>query len=447
MGIYLLIAARNLMQARRRTFLLGGALAFVTVLLVLFQSLMQGATENMLRSATTLATGHVNVGAFYKETITSVAPLILDAPEMRRFVEENTPGVDYVIDRQLGFGKIVSDRASVMSAMSGIVPAQEPRLIESLTLAKESDYLPDGSDERKGDLSRIGEKGTIVIFANHAKRLKVQVGDAITITAQTYKGVTNSLQLTIVAVAEDIGFISMFSTFVAEADLRELYQLREDTTGVIMVYLKDPSKSAEVATHLRDVLAKKGHTLLEAESLPFHQKLQSVQSEDWTGQRVDVTTWEDELVMLTAITSGLNFIGFLLVFILLAIIVVGIINTMWISVRERTNEIGTLRAVGMQRRSVLTMFLTEAVLLGLGATVAGSLVGALIGAGLHAAQVKIPVDAFKMILMADTFQFALTPGQLVFSVVLLTGITGVSALWPALKAARMSPVTAIQAVN
>lgn len=447
MGIYLLIAARNLMQARRRTFLLGGALAFVTVLLVLFQSLMQGATENMIRSATTLATGHVNVGAFYKNTITSVAPIVLDAAEVRRIVEENTPGVDYVIDRQLGFGKIVSDRASVMSALSGIEAAQEPRLTEALTLAKESDYLPDGGDERKGDLSRIGEKGTIVLFANQAKRLKVQVGDAVTITAQTNKGINNSIQLTVVAVAEDIGFISLFSTFVDEADVRELYQLREDTTGVIMVYLKDTAKSAEVATHLRGVLAQKGYTMLEAESLPFHQKLQSVASEDWTGQRMDVTTWEDELVMLTAISSGLNFVGFLLVFILLAIIVVGIVNTMWISVRERTNEIGTLRAVGMQRRSVLTMFLTEAVLLGLGATVAGSLVGALIGAGLHAAQVKIPVDAFKMILMADTFQFALTPGQLVFSVILLTGITGVSALWPALKAARMSPVTAIQAVN
>ena len=39
---------------------------------------------------------------------------------------------------------------------------------------------------------------------------------------------------------------------------------------------------------------------------------------------------------------------------------IGIMNTMWIAIRERTREIGTLRAIGMQRRAVLWMFLLEA---------------------------------------------------------------------------------------
>ena len=54
-----------------------------------------------------------------------------------------------------------------------------------------------------------------------------------------------------------------------------------------------------------------------------------------------------------------------LIVILIAIVVIGIMNTMWIAIRERTREIGTLRAIGMHRRGVLWMFLLESLMLGL----------------------------------------------------------------------------------
>ena len=59
----------------------------------------------------------------------------------------------------------------------------------------------------------------------------------------------------------------------------------------------------------------------------------------------------------------------MLIVILIAIIIIGIMNTMWIAIRERTREIGTLRAIGMHRREVLWMFLLESLMLGLFATV------------------------------------------------------------------------------
>ena len=65
-------------------------------------------------------------------------------------------------------------------------------------------------------------------------------------------------------------------------------------------------------------------------------------------------------------------------------------NTMWIAIRERTREIGTLRAIGMHRREVLWMFLLESIMLGFGATVARRWRGAAIAAGLNAAHVPVP---------------------------------------------------------
>jgi len=64
------------------------------------------------------------------------------------------------------------------------------------------------------------------------------------------------------------------------------------------------------------------------------------------------------------VLQALGGLTFVLITILILIVAVGIMNTMWIAIRERTREIGTLRAIGMQRGAVLWMFLLESLMLG-----------------------------------------------------------------------------------
>ena len=68
MGQLFLIAVRNLITHSRRTLLLGGAIVGVTALLVLLLGVLNGIRSTILESATTLMTGHVNVGGFFKVT-------------------------------------------------------------------------------------------------------------------------------------------------------------------------------------------------------------------------------------------------------------------------------------------------------------------------------------------------------------------------------------------
>lgn len=444
--LYAMIGSRNLLQSRRRTFILGAALAFVTVLFVLFQSLLAGATEGMIRSATTLSAGHLNVGGFYKLNVSDASPVLIKAPEIRKVVEEGTPGLDFVIDRQRGWAKLVSDTSSQLAGLTGIDPREERRLFQTLILAEESSYKEGGSSERRGDLSRVGQDGTITLFASQAKRLSVGVGDDVVVTSQALRGAANSAQLTVVAVCEDLGLLSSWSTFVSKQMVKDLYGLKDDTTGVVMVYLKDINQSEATMGVLRNLLDQRGYKLMDHESQPFFAKFQSVMSEDWTGQKLDVTTWSDEVSFLVQIVNGIRFVGTLLLTILLVIIVVGIINTMWISVRERTPEIGTLRAVGMQQHRVLAMFLAEAGILGLAAAAAGLVVGSVIALSLNGLGIKLK-DALRFILVSDTLHFSLTAGALVGSLALFTFVTALAALWPALRAARLQPVTAIQSVQ
>ena len=78
LGVDLTIAFRSLVQHRRRSLFLGIAIAAVTALLVLLNGLSTGVRETMIDTATTLSTGHVNVGGFYKVTQGQAAPVVTD---------------------------------------------------------------------------------------------------------------------------------------------------------------------------------------------------------------------------------------------------------------------------------------------------------------------------------------------------------------------------------
>jgi putative ABC transport system permease protein len=115
---------------------------------------------------------------------------------------------------------------------------------------------------------------------------------------------------------------------------------------------------------------------------------------------------------------------------------------MWIAIRERTREIGTLRAIGMHRREVLAMFLTESLMLGLMATVVGALAGAAIAAGLNSAHLSVPTG-LQFFLMSPHLNLAVHGSLLVGAIVAITIVTGVAALYPSMRAARLRPVVAM----
>jgi putative ABC transport system permease protein len=450
MGTYFLIAVRNLLQARRRSLLLGLAFAIVTLLVVLLLALSEGVTQNMIKSATTLTTGHVNVAGFYKANAADAAPVVVNAAEIRKIVQENTPDLAYILDRGRGWAKAISETGSQFAGVTGIDPKDETHLAQTLVLAYEDSYIDKekgGLHERKGDLTRLGEDNTAVIFVSQAKKLGVRVGDVITLTAQSGRGVNNSADVTVVAVCEDLGLLSSISFFTSKKTGNALYQLKDDTAGAVHIYLKDMNKSAEVMEHLRQVFEQKGYKLLDHEANPFWMKFPQIQGADWLGQKLDITMWSDEVSFLAKVVTGINWLIVVLTTFLLLIIAVGIMNTMWMAIRERTGEIGTLRAVGMQRSNVALMILIEAMVLAFAATAAGALLAVSIAWALDWAQLTIASDAIRFILISNKLHMVIVPWQVIASVVSFTLVAGLAALFPAIRAARMQPVTAIQQVE
>lgn len=447
MRIFFEIAWRNLVSARRRTLMIGAALALVTMFLVLLMSLSQGLYDTIVRSSTTLLSGHVNVGGFYKAKATDSNPMITRRDEVRTIVEREVAGLKYMVDRQRGFATITSDTDSLQSVLAGIDIHQEQRLATQLRLAPRRSYLKDGDDRVTGDPERLADGDAIMLFSGQAARLAVDVGERITLSAQLIDGTVNTVDAEVVAIAEDVGFLSSWNTFVNQATVRKLYQLNEQTTGAVMIYLDDPGRADDVMKTLRPKLADAGFELLDHAPQPFWAKFDVVAGEDWTGLRLDLTTWRDEIAPLRWTLSAVETVSGALVLVLTVIIVVGIMNTMWISVRERTNEVGTLRAIGMGRREVLLMFLLEALMLGVVFASLGAGVGAGIALLIDSASIQVPIEAMRAVLLSDVLHLVLEPLQVLMAVLGFTAITALAALWPAARAARMQPVTAIHHVG
>jgi len=432
MGTLVLIAARNLIQHRKRSLLLGLAICSVTVLLVLLSSVSNGIMDTMMRAANTLSTGHVNVGGFFKVTSGMAAPVVTRHAPITALVRKEVPGA-MVVDRLRGWGKVISPAGSVQIGIGGVDITAEAGLRKVVSLVK-------------GDLMDLRKPYTALIFQKQAEKLEVTVGDQLTIRATTARGAANAVDVRVVAIARDMGLLSSFSMFTSKDAVRGLYQLDPGATGAIQIYLDDVERAPRVAEKLRGALNAAGYRMMDPQADPFWRKFTIVTREDWTGQKLDVSTWKDEMGMMMWIITAFDTLTVVLVGILLIIIVIGVMNTLWISIRERTREIGTLRAIGMGRAKVLWMFLLEAGILALTSTSAGALLGTIGAAALNAAGIELS-PGFVVFLMSDTLRLVVAPGSVLVAICTITVITTLFALYPSYQATRLKPVTAIHHVG
>lgn len=429
----LLVAARNLVLNRRRTLLIGSVIAGVTALLVLMLALSNGVQEVLVRSATTLMTGHVNVGGFFKLTPGRAVLSVAEYRKVLDVIHRTVPELERATPRTRGLAKLVGPDNSIQVALSGIDLNAEPGLRQVLRV-------------REGNLEDLSQPHTMLLFEEQATKLGARVGDTLTLLSPTVDGVSNTLDVRVAAIAGNVGVISSLYAFLPDASVRELYQLGDEATGAIHLYLKDIRQAPLVQERLREALRKEGFQVMDFNPSAVWLKLMSVKGETWSGSKLDVSTWEDEVSWLDWTLTVLKALAILLTFVLLSIISIGIMNVLWISIRERTQEIGTLRAIGMQRRQVMWMFLLEALVLGLSSSVAGAVVGLLACAGLNAAHVLVP-KAVQLFLMSDTLSLEPDLGTVLLAVALITLCCMGASVLPVRRAAKLRPITAMQAIE
>ena len=427
--MFVTLAARSLWQHRRRTLLLCSALATVTALMVLLEAFTGGLERTIIDTLTGLFTGHVNVEGFYKVTPGKTLSVINHPTQLREFVKQKVPEATQMVSRQRGWVRGSTPTGHVQLALSGVEITSEVRLRSLVRLIG-------------GDWNSLRTPGTVVLFDFQARKLGVAVGDSMVLTASTLTGAYNTVDVRVGAIARDQSQLSKQVAFVSAPTLEQLLQIGPDTTGEILIYLRDIRLASTVQARLFRELSQAGFSALPLDPRASYLKLENYNRQDWTGQRLDVTTWENQAGFVLWAVIALHAVTGALVTLLLIIILIGMMNALWISIHERTREIGTLRAIGMSRARLVFLFVLESFFLSIAGVGVGAVVGVLGSLGLEAYGLRPPEVARAF--LGDQLHLHLEPVQVLAPLTLIIVFITLGGVAPSWRAARIKPITAMQ---
>ena len=402
-------AWRSLWRNRRRTLITLAAIALSIMLVQAFHNLSVGVYAQMVDDGVRAGSGHL---AVYRdgyldghEEALSFAPGDL-AAQVRAI-----PGVDRALPRLYLPALAQSSHDSRGILLVGVEPAAE-RAVNPFLKELPADAMLRDLDGRDA-----------VIGRRLLDDLRLAVGRKLVVTAQHRDGTLHSELLRVRGVV---------TTGIKDVD-----------GSLLMVGIERAALLAGMPGELHELAIVLGRATDEPR---IHSALASVVA----GRReLQAVSWEEAMPNLAnAIKLDYASQKFIFVIILL-IVTIGVVSTLLMSVMERLREFGVVLALGSSPARLRGLVLLEALLLGLVAAVAGCMLGAL--ATWYLVEVGIDLKDF----LPETLEF----GGVVFDPVLraawdiawmarialyVVGLTLLAALYPAIKAGRITPVEAMR---
>ena len=400
------IAFRNVLRNRRRSLITFSAVFLALGIMVSIRGFLNGLQATIRESVVLGQTGALQVHrkGFLKSVNASLDQVI---PSDEAFLRKITAvsGVKAATARIMFGGMANANDTSAAAMFTAIDPVQE-----LIVCPRRNEMIYRGKNLKES--SPIAA----ILSPELASSLGIKLGQRATILTSDRDGVMNAL---------DFDFTGQYG--------QPGLPLPDKKLGFVPLafaqqLLRMEGKATEIAIAL--------HRFEDAERIkPILQEV--------LGPEYEVATWHDVAAYIDDAIATQNFILNLIAGVFLFVALLGIANTMLMSMLERTREIGTMMSVGVRRRQILTLFLLEASLLGL----AGGILGALVGGSfvlyyehsgmlLPIPEMPVPLHIFPTI----------SASYILFILSLAAGGAALAALWPSIRASRMRPVEALCSV-
>lgn len=411
------LALRNLLRNRRRTGLTALILVSTVALVTVFQGLSDGGHRAMIEVGVRMGLGHLVVhGQGYVDN-PSLARLVPQASAQARSLREAVPEASHVVPRLRLDGLLQAGGNTVAVTASGVEPALEAQvsaiaderaMVEGQTLAAHA-AQPRPAHALPG----------IVIGQRLARSLDVALGDRLTLTVKPARGSDFAREAFEVVGIFRTGMLE-FDAFWAELDLAHAQRLARtgDQASHLALYLRDERQLDAVAARLAALAPE-----------------QSLQVQRWSDAAPELRS----AVALDA--AGMS----MLLAIVHIVVAAAILNTVMLSVMNRSREFGVMLALGGSPALVRRVVFLEALYLALACVALGLALG---GAGhLHFATTGLDFrELFGTsleaggVMLPDRFYSVLSIPKVAATATIVCALTLLVTTWPAVKAGRLSPL-------
>ncbi len=398
------LAWRNVWRNKTRSFIIMASVAIGLFAGLFVLGLYQGMMRERVRTEIDTEVAHLQIHhPLFKEDYDPI--FTLDENRIKLGLKQ-IEGIKAIANRSVTQGMLATTTGSSGVQINGIEPQEEN--VVSLLKGK----------IQEGEELDPTKKNGILIGKKLADKMKLKVGSKLVLTF-------TDKESNVTAGAFRVSGI--YQTINTPLDERNVYVNRTTLNS----YLEIENTGHEVAILLNS-----------DEDLENIKKSLQDQFPDYS-----IKTWKENSPETDLMVSTINQYSTIIIGIIMIALAFGIINTMLMSVIERTREIGMLTALGMNRRKVFVLILSETVIL----TLIGVPLGILVSwiSIQYFSKVGIDISSFSEEAMSSfgftSMIYPEFPFESLLMVMIIVASTAlVSALFPSLKAIKLQPADALR---
>lgn len=257
------LAFRNLVRQRRRNFLLGVAIAFGTMILILANSFSRGITDTLLNKIVVQMTGHLELAVLERSRAQNL--LIRDRAQYLELLQKNLPDIREIAENVAVFSRAIGNG----KGENVIVVPMDFGDGKHLAQNADADYLMSRVQEGKiEDMLSTKYENPVAVFADKSRALNIKLFDTIKIRLKTVTGQEQSARFTVVMQLKSESLFESGAIFLPLKNLKELRNIRANETGSLQVTFKNFDSPRAVIR-----MADKIHSLLKPGIAAIHGEL------------------------------------------------------------------------------------------------------------------------------------------------------------------------------